>query len=204
MQLDYWDLVHWRTLLAVAERFIEGGCSLITSLAVTKCYVAAGCPALMGGLSPALYRAHLYRPAMQKHHKHWCQQNIGTRQDFWFSPNFSSQYLWSQASYQKLVQAKSNHHHCPISVPPTVGLWAVTMGKGCKRPYHIKVKRVRKQTNFTSALFPKSILSNFPFWSLFCLSLGYMWDLPSIIHSIDMIRTVAIEGYLQFERVIFV
>ncbi len=32
MQLDYWDLVHWRTLLAVAERFLEGGCSLITSL----------------------------------------------------------------------------------------------------------------------------------------------------------------------------
>ncbi len=33
MQLDYWDLVHWRTLLAVADRFLEGGCSLITSLA---------------------------------------------------------------------------------------------------------------------------------------------------------------------------
>ena len=34
----------------------------------------------------------------------------------WFSPNFSSQYLCSQASYQKLVKAKSDHHHCPISV----------------------------------------------------------------------------------------
>ncbi len=26
--------------------------------------------------------AHLYRPAMQKHHKYWHQQNIGARQDF--------------------------------------------------------------------------------------------------------------------------
>jgi len=34
----------------------------------------------------------------------------------WFSPNFSCQYLCSQASYQKLVKANSNHHHCPISV----------------------------------------------------------------------------------------
>jgi hypothetical protein len=142
--------------------------------AVNKCGVAAGCPAFMGGLSPALYRAHLYRPAMQKHHKHWHQQNIGARQDFRFSPNFSSQYLCSQASYQKLVQAKSNHHHCPISVfllmtyiqrpPQRCTTWPLSChkGKGCKRHYHIKVKRGRKQTRFTSALFPKSILSNFP------------------------------------------
>jgi hypothetical protein len=34
----------------------------------------------------------------------------------WFSPNFSSQYLCSQASYQKMVKAKSYHHHCPILV----------------------------------------------------------------------------------------
>ncbi len=34
----------------------------------------------------------------------------------WFSPNFSSQYLCSQVSYQKLVKAKNNHHHCPKSV----------------------------------------------------------------------------------------
>ncbi len=34
----------------------------------------------------------------------------------WFSPNYSSQYLCSQVSYQKLVKVKSNHHHCPISV----------------------------------------------------------------------------------------
>ncbi len=34
----------------------------------------------------------------------------------WFSTNFSSQYLCTQASYQKLVKAKSDHHHCHISV----------------------------------------------------------------------------------------
>jgi hypothetical protein len=34
----------------------------------------------------------------------------------WFSPKISSQHLCSQASYQKLVKAKSNHHHCPISL----------------------------------------------------------------------------------------
>ncbi len=33
LQLGYWDLVHCRTLLAVAERFVGVGCSLITSLA---------------------------------------------------------------------------------------------------------------------------------------------------------------------------
>ncbi len=32
LQLGYWDLVHFRTLLAVAERFVGVGCSLVTSL----------------------------------------------------------------------------------------------------------------------------------------------------------------------------
>ncbi len=36
LQLGYWDLVHWRTLLAAAERFVGVGCSLITSLCWTN------------------------------------------------------------------------------------------------------------------------------------------------------------------------
>ncbi len=106
--------------------------------AVTKCGVATGCPAFMGGLSPKLYR-----PAMQKRHKHWRQQHIGAYQDFRFLPNFSSQNLCWKASYQKMVKAKSNHHHCPISVfplrpqyrgrqwDPLLGLWSVPMRKWC-------------------------------------------------------------------------
>ncbi len=34
----------------------------------------------------------------------------------WFSPNYGSLYTCSQASYQKVVKTKSDHHHCPISV----------------------------------------------------------------------------------------
>ncbi len=116
-------------------------------------------------------------------------------------PNFtnSSQYLCSQASYQKLINAKSNHHHCPISVFLLMSsiqrlsqrstAWPLSCsngvgvpdgggggkgGKACKGPYHIKVK---------------GGLYNFPSWSLFRLSLGCLWDSPSIVYSITMIRT---------------
>ncbi len=34
----------------------------------------------------------------------------------WFSPNYSSLYICSQASFQKVVKTKSDHHHSPISV----------------------------------------------------------------------------------------
>jgi hypothetical protein len=33
-----------------------------------------------------------------------------------FSPNYGSLYISSQASYQKVVKTKSDHHHCPKSV----------------------------------------------------------------------------------------
>jgi hypothetical protein len=33
-----------------------------------------------------------------------------------FFPNYSSPYICSQASYQKVVKTKNYHHHCPISV----------------------------------------------------------------------------------------
>jgi hypothetical protein len=63
----------------------------------------------------------------------------------WFSPNFSSQYLCSQESYQRLVKSKSNHHHCPVQYQffyswtpnrgrhedPPLGSQTVPMGKGC-------------------------------------------------------------------------
>jgi hypothetical protein len=34
----------------------------------------------------------------------------------WFSTKYSSLYICSQASYQKVVKTQSDHHHCPISV----------------------------------------------------------------------------------------
>jgi hypothetical protein len=66
----------------------------------------------MGGLSPALYRLICTGPPCRN------ITNIDARLPrlHLFSPNFSSQYLCSQASYQKLVKAKSDDHHHPISV----------------------------------------------------------------------------------------
>jgi|LakMenE01Jun11ns_1017448.scaffolds.fasta_scaffold9707782_1 hypothetical protein len=85
--------------------------------------------------------AHWYRPAMQKRHKYWHWQNTGTPPRFhWFLPNFSSQYLCSQASYKKLVKAKSDHYHCLISVfllltsiqrpSQRSSIWAKNWGRG--------------------------------------------------------------------------
>jgi hypothetical protein len=70
---------------------------LCSPSAVTKCAVAAGRPAFMGRLSPTLYRLICTGPPCRKY---WRQQNIGDRQDF------------TEASYQKLVKTKSDHHHC--------------------------------------------------------------------------------------------
>jgi hypothetical protein len=64
---------------------------LIPPHAVTKCAVATGRPAFMGGLSPAL----LYQPAMQKMSQILALTNIGARQDF---TDFC-QTICSQASY---------------------------------------------------------------------------------------------------------
>jgi hypothetical protein len=55
---------------------------LCSPRAVTKCAVAAGHPAFMGGLSPALYRCICTGPPCRKCHKYWCRQNIGAHQDF--------------------------------------------------------------------------------------------------------------------------
>jgi hypothetical protein len=49
---------------------------------VTKCGVAAGHPALMVGLSPALYRLIYTSLPCRKCYKYWRRQNIGARQDF--------------------------------------------------------------------------------------------------------------------------
>ncbi len=59
----------------------------------------------------------LYQPAMLKTSqilaptKYRCPPKI-----HWFSPNYSSLYICSHASYQKVVKTKSDHHHCPKSV----------------------------------------------------------------------------------------
>ncbi len=57
-------------------------------------------------------------PPCRKRHKFRRRQNIGTLPPrfHWCLPNYCSQYLCSQASYQKLGKTKSDHHHCPISV----------------------------------------------------------------------------------------
>ncbi len=73
-------------------------------------------PAFMGGLPPALYR-HIVSAHMQK----MSQSLAPTKyrrllKIHWFSPNYRSLYIRSQASYQKVVKTKSDHHYCPISV----------------------------------------------------------------------------------------
>jgi hypothetical protein len=45
--------------------------------AVTKCAVAAGRSAFMGGLSPAMYRLICTGPPCREHHKYCRRQNIG-------------------------------------------------------------------------------------------------------------------------------
>jgi hypothetical protein len=72
---------------------------MISPRAVTKCAVAAGCLAFMGGLSPTPYR--LIVPARNAENV----TNIGVdkipapAKISLISPNCSSQYLCSQASY---------------------------------------------------------------------------------------------------------
>ena len=83
--------------------------TLCSPRAVTKCDVAAGRPAFMGGLS-------LYRPAMQKTSQILASTKYRRLPRFhWFSPNYSSQYLCSQASHQKLVKAKSTRRQYFVS-----------------------------------------------------------------------------------------
>ncbi len=55
---------------------------LYSPCSVTKCAVATGRPAFMGGLSPALCRLIRTSPLCRKRHQYWCRQNIGARQDF--------------------------------------------------------------------------------------------------------------------------
>jgi hypothetical protein len=44
---------------------------LYSPCSVTKCAVAVGRPAFMGGLSPALYRLICTSPLCKKHYKYW-------------------------------------------------------------------------------------------------------------------------------------
>jgi hypothetical protein len=90
---------------------------LISPCAVNKCAVASDYPAFMGGLSPPLYRLIV----LARHAENVTNigvDNISARRDFTnfcqtIAVNISEA---SQASYQKLVKTKSDHHHCPISV----------------------------------------------------------------------------------------
>jgi hypothetical protein len=90
---------------------------LIPPHAVTNCAVAAGRPAFMGGLSPALYQLIVPARHAENVTNIGVDKNTGACHDFtYFRQNYSSQYLCSHASYKKLVKTKSDHHHCPISV----------------------------------------------------------------------------------------
>jgi hypothetical protein len=89
---------------------------LIPLQAVTKCGVASGHPAFMGRLSPTLYplivpASHAEKVTNFGTTKYWHPPKIHR-----FSANYSSLYICSKASYQKVVKTKSDHHHCPISV----------------------------------------------------------------------------------------
>jgi hypothetical protein len=82
---------------------------LILSHVVAKCGIASGRPGLWA--DSLLYcTGLLYRPAMQK------TSQILAPRFHWFSPNYSSLFICSQASCKKLVKTKSDHHHCPIAV----------------------------------------------------------------------------------------
>jgi hypothetical protein len=60
---------------------------------------------------------------MQEFQQHWRQQNVDAHQDFTNFRQISTVNLCSQASYQKMVKAKSDQHHCPISVFPLPDLY---------------------------------------------------------------------------------
>jgi len=114
----------------------------------------------------------------------------------WFLPNYSSQYLCSQASYQKVVKAKSNHHRCPISVfvlmtsiprPSQISNAEVSecsngVGPGGRRRRGGRGGTVLLITSTWGRVVSKHALHlllalnstscNFPSWSLFRLSLG--------------------------------
>ncbi len=81
---------------------------------VVKWGIVSSCPAFMGRLSP-YYSDLLYWPAMLKMSKTLANYRCAPK-IHWFSLNCSSPYICSQASYQKGVKTKSDHHHCPISV----------------------------------------------------------------------------------------
>ncbi len=57
--------------------------------------------------------AYCTGPPCWKRQKYW---RILAPKIHWFSPNYNSLYIWSQASYKKVVKTKSDHHHCPIPV----------------------------------------------------------------------------------------
>jgi hypothetical protein len=67
--------------------------------------------------------------------------------------------------------------------------WGWRGGGALRRPYQFKVRRGCEQARLTSALVPRSTPYNLPFWSLIRLSLGCLWDPPSIIYSLDKSKT---------------
>ena len=85
MQLDYWDLVHWRTLLAMAERFLEGGCSLITSLVMTHiCYGSKGLTDDFDLLWPATFVYASWKKLLQKTGAHLRERGKSAKKTSWF------------------------------------------------------------------------------------------------------------------------
>jgi hypothetical protein len=155
---------------------------LCSPRAVIKCDVANGRPAYMGGLSPALCRLICTGPPCRKRHKYWRPQNISTRfqQDF---TDFGQTIAVNISAHkrpiknQKLVKAKSNHNHCPISVfllitsiqrpsqrPTSEPLSCPKWGMGVLSPLSHQGEGglCCEQTHSTSAPSPKSTSYNFP------------------------------------------
>ena len=90
---------------------------VVLSHVVTKCGVAAGRPAFMGGLSPALYRLIDTGPPCRNVTNIGIDKTLAPPQDFTdFCQTLAVNISAPRRPYQKLVKAKSNHHHCPISV----------------------------------------------------------------------------------------
>ncbi len=153
----------------------------------------------------------LYRPAMLKTSQILAPTKYRRPPKiYWFSPNYSSLYICSQASYQKVVKTQSDHHHCLISVLTLMaskleavleihryGLCALYMwgggkerGKGGGRDYVTSLIKV----NWGGGVSKQSCPSfHFPFHSFsFGLSFAYLpfcWETSLEKNWIELIRT---------------
>ncbi len=173
---------------------------LCSPRAVTKCDVATG--RLYGRTLSRTVPAYLYQPTMQKTSQILAFtkffNKISTR-FHWFWPNYSSQYLYSQASYQKSKIGKSKKQsqslshisfllitsiqrlsQRPTSEPLSCPKWGMGEGgEGGKRGgghalalITSRWGRAVSKHHSTSAPSPKSTSCDFSSWYLFRISIG--------------------------------